>query len=469
MRMSFVPRTVWALVLIVACAAAAAAQQVPESRAQIAYSFAPVVKRTAPAVVNVYSKRVVKDQSASPFGGDPMFRYFFGDRGFFGAPRERVLNSLGSGVIVQSSGFIVTNNHVIKGGTDIRVSLSDRREFEAKVILADERTDLAILKIDPGKEPLPYLKMGDSDALQVGDLVLAIGNPFGVGQTVTSGIVSALARTHVGATDYQFFIQTDAAINPGNSGGALVDLAGDLVGINASIYTRSGGSNGIGFAIPVNMVKSVIKSAREGGKIVRPWLGGAFQDVTADIAESLGFDRPQGVLIADLHPQSPLVAAGLKRGDVILSIDGKAVGDAQELQYRLATRSVGDAAKITYSRNHWTREAEITLMAAPAVPAADKTLVRGRNPFTGLVVENVSPAVAEELDLPPTANGVAVAEIRGGYAAQVGFRKGDILVEINGEKVRDVKGLDRILSRPTGSWQFSVNRGGQIMSMQIGG
>ena len=214
--------------------------------------------------------------------------------------------------------------------------------------------------------------MGDSDALQVGDLVLAIGNPFGVGQTVTSGIVSALARTHVGATDYQFFIQTDAAINPGNSGGALVDLAGDLVGINASIYTRSGGSNGIGFAIPVNMVKAVIKSARAGGKIVRPWMGGAFQDVTADIAESLGFDRPQGVLIADLHPQSPLVAAGLKRGDVILSIDGKAVGDAQELQYRLATRAVGDVARIAYSRNHRTREAEIKLMAAPEVPRSQQ-------------------------------------------------------------------------------------------------
>ena len=469
MRMSFVPRTVWALVLIVACTAGAAAQQVPENRAQIAYSFASVVKQTAPAVVNVYSKRVVKDQGAGPFGGDPMFRYFFGGQGFFGRPRERVLNSLGSGVIVESSGYIVTNNHVIKGGTDIRVSLSDRREFEAKVILADERTDLAILKIDPGKESLPFLKMGDSDALQVGDLVLAIGNPFGVGQTVTSGIVSALARTHVGATDYQFFIQTDAAINPGNSGGALVDLAGDLVGINASIYTRSGGSNGIGFAIPVNMVKAVIKSARAGGKIVRPWMGGAFQDVTADIAESLGFDRPQGVLIADLHPQSPLVAAGLKRGDVILSIDGKAVGDAQELQYRLATRAVGDVARIAYSRNHRTREAEIKLMAAPEVPAANKTLVRGRNPFAGLVVENISPAVAEDLDLPPTSKGVAVAEIRDGYAAQVGFRKGDILVEINGEKVRDVRALDRILSRQAGSWQFSVNRGGRIMSMQLGG
>jgi S1-C subfamily serine protease len=273
----------------------------------------------------------------------------------------------------------------------------------------------------------------------------------------------------VGATDYQFFIQTDASINPGNSGGALVNMAGELVGINSSIYTRSGGSNGIGFAIPVNMVKAVIKSARAGGKIVRPWMGGAFQDVTADIADSLGFDRPQGVLIAELHPQSPLRAAGLRRGDVVLSVGGKPVGDAQELEYRLATHAVGDVVKLTYSRQQRTREAEVRLIAAPALPPADKTLVRGRNPFTGLVVENISPAVAEDLDLPPTAKGVVVADIRGGYAAQVGFRKGDILVEINGEKLTDVKHLDRILSRPTGSWQFSVNRGGRTLSMRIGG
>ena len=465
--MLFEVRAALAVALIVAGTIFANAQAVPENRAEIAYSFAPVVKRTAPAVVNVYAKRVVRNEGVNPFSGDPMFRYFFGDRGMFGQPRERVQNSLGSGVIVESSGFIVTNNHVIKGGTDIRVSLSDRREFEAKVLLADERTDLAILKIDPGKEALPILPMGDSDALEVGDLVLAIGNPFGVGQTVTSGIVSALARTHVGATDYQFFIQTDAAINPGNSGGALVNMAGQLVGINSQIFTRSGGSNGIGFAIPVNMVKAVIKSARAGGKIVRPWVGGDFQDVTPAIAESLGFDRPQGVLIAALNKESPLLTAGLKRGDVILTVDGKSVGDAQELDYRLATLSVGDRAKVSYSRDRQTYVAEVKLIAAPEIPPRQQTLIRGRSPFTGLEVVNISPAVAEEFNLPATAEGVAVSAVRGGYAAQVGFQKGDILVSINGEKIKSVDELRRILTQPVGAWQFMINRGGQMITGQL--
>ena len=285
---------------------AAMAQDVPASRAEISMSFAPVVKQTAPAVVNVYAQRRVAQQGFNPFGDDPFFRRFFGDDGFFGAPRERVQNSLGSGVIVDAGGLIVTNNHVIKGGTDIRVVLSDKREFEAKVVLADERTDLAILRINPGNARLPVVPFGDSDALEVGDLVLAIGNPFGVGQTVTSGIVSALSRTQVGITDYQFFIQTDAAINPGNSGGALIDMAGRLVGINTAIFSRSGGSIGIGFAIPVNMVAAVVRSSETGGKIVRPWSGADMQDVTAEIAESLGFDRPQGALIAQLHAASRL-------------------------------------------------------------------------------------------------------------------------------------------------------------------
>jgi len=465
--MLFELRAALAVTLIVAGTIFANAQTVPDNRAEITYSFAPVVKRTAPAVVNVYAKRVVRSEGVNPFAGDPMFRYFFGDRGMFGQPRERVQNSLGSGVIVESSGFIVTNNHVIKGGTDIRVSLSDRREFKAKVLLADERTDLAILKIDPGKEALPILPMGDSDALEVGDLVLAIGNPFGVGQTVTSGIVSALARTHVGATDYQFFIQTDAAINPGNSGGALVNMAGQLVGINSQIFTRSGGSNGIGFAIPVNMVKAVIKSARAGGKIVRPWVGGDFQDVTPAIAESLGFDRPQGVLIADLNKESPLLAAGLKRGDVILTVDGKPVSDAQELDYRLATLSVGDRARISYSRDRQTYVAEVKLIAAPEIPPRQQTLIRGRSPFTGLEVVNISPAVAEEFNLSATAEGVAVSDVKGGYAAQVGFQKGDILMSINGVKIKSVDELRRVLERPVGSWRFVINRGGRMITGQL--
>ena len=317
----------------------AQSEVVPQSRAEVNLSFAPVVKRAAPAVVNVYSKRVVKRR------GLGFLERFFGDQGFPGMPRERVQNSLGSGVLVSADGFIVTNHHVINGGTDIRVVLHDKREFEAEVVLEDKRTDLTILKIDTGGKALPFLEFEDSDELQVGDLVLAIGNPFGVGQTVTSGIVSALARTDVGVTDYQFFIQTDAAINPGNSGGALVDVVGRLVGINTAIYSQSGGSHGIGFAIPANMVRVVVDSARVGKTVQRPWLGASLQAVTSDIADSLGFDRPKGALVMELHRMSPLKKAGIRRGDVLLSLDDRDIDASQEFTYRFATKQIGGMVK----------------------------------------------------------------------------------------------------------------------------
>ncbi|HCX67686.1 MAG TPA: serine protease, partial [Rhodobiaceae bacterium] len=309
-------------------------RQVPSSQAQVELSYAPVVKRVAPAVVNVYTKRVVKESARSPFFNDPFFQQFFGNRFSFGVPRERVQQSLGSGVIVDPSGLIVTNFHVIKGGEQFTVALSDRREFEAELVLADERTDLAVLRIDVGKQKLPYLTFRNSDAVEVGDIVLAIGNPFGVGQTVTSGIVSALARTHVGASDYQFFIQTDAAINPGNSGGALVTMDGRLIGINSAIYSQTGGSIGIGFAIPSNMVESVVASARDGGRVKRPWFGAALQPVDNELAQSLGLDRPGGSLIRDIYKGGPAAKAGLKVGDVIRAVDGFEVEDPQAVRYR---------------------------------------------------------------------------------------------------------------------------------------
>jgi Do/DeqQ family serine protease len=449
---------------------AAAAQAVPDSRAEITLSFAPVVKRAAPAVVNVYARRTVRQRGFLPFGDDPLFRHFFGDDGVFGAPRERVQNSLGSGVIVDESGFIVTNNHVIKGGTDIRVVLSDKREFEATVLLNDERTDLAVLKIDPGNEALPSLPLGDSDGLQVGDLVLAIGNPFGVGQTVTSGIVSALARTEVGITDYQFFVQTDAAINPGNSGGALVDMAGRLVGINTAIFSRSGGSIGIGFAIPVNMVKAVIRSSATTGRVVRPWGGVEIQEVTPDIAEALGLDRPAGALVSDLHPMSPLNDAGIRRGDVIVALDDKPIESSREFNYRLATAPVGETARITWLRGGEPNSADVELIAPPEVPPREETLVQGRSPFAGLVVANLSPAVADELGLRVSSTGVVVVDVRGGPARRVGFRKGDVLVEVNGVVLDEVARLsDVITRRGRGLWDIAVERDGQLLRMQITG
>ena len=446
---------------------ALAEKTAPEGRPEILLSFAPVVRETAPAVVNVYAQRLVAQPGLGPLS-DPFFRRFFGQNGGFGAPRERVQNSLGSGVIVDPRGFIVTNNHVIQGGTDIRVVLADKREFEAKLLLADERTDLAVLKIEPEDENLPSLSLGDSDNLEVGDLVLAIGNPFGVGQTVTSGIVSALARTQVGVSDYQFFIQTDAAINPGNSGGALVDMSGELVGINTAIFSRTGGSIGIGFAIPANMVKTVVESAEQGSKVKRPWTGVELQDVTAEIAKSLGLARPEGALIVSLHSKSPLLQAGLKRGDVILALDGKPIENAKEFSYRIATSAIGSSTIVEYQRAGSRMEARAELIEAPETKARETTLVQGKTPFAGLVVANLSPAVAEELNLPAASSGVVALEIKGGPARRI-FRKGDIIMEVNGTLIDKVDTLSDALNSAQGYWEFAINRSGRVLRMQLGG
>src|SRR3990172_2588312 len=331
--------------LAVAPAAAEQQRVVPESAAAMKQSFAPVVKRVAPAVVNVYVSRKVA-QVVSPFANDPFFSRLFGDN--FGIPRERVQNSLGSGVLVSKEGVVVTNNHVISGSgeAEITVALADGREFPAKLILKDEQTDLAVLRLKASNVEFPSIEFNDSDSLGVGDIVLAIGDPFGVGQTVTSGIVSALARTQVGISDYQFFIQTDAAINPGNSGGALVDMDGRLAGINTAIFSKSGGSHGIGFAIPSNMVRLVVQSALKGGKVQRPWLGASLQPVTPDIADSLGLDTPSGALVAKVHAKGPAAKAGLQAGDIVVSVDDKPVQDPQGFQYRFVTKGIGGAAAL---------------------------------------------------------------------------------------------------------------------------
>src|SRR5271156_6175255 len=324
--------TISVVILVAGLLAPAAAQQrqVPASSAQLQLSYAPVVQRVAPAVVNVYASHVVENQN--PFMADPFFRQFFGGGGM---PREMVQRSLGSGVLVDASGLIVTNYHVIEGASDVKIALADKREFAADIVLKDQRSDLAVLRIKGSSERFPTLEFANSDELQVGDVVLAIGDPFGVGQTVTHGIVSAVARTQVGISDYQFFIQTDAAINPGNSGGALVDMNGRLVGINSAIYSRSGGSQGIGFAIPANMVRVVVGSAKGGSATVRrPWLGATLQSLTKDIAETMGLQLPSGALVANVVPGSPAARAGLKTGDLIVSIDGIDVDDPNGFDYR---------------------------------------------------------------------------------------------------------------------------------------
>jgi len=469
--MRFIPAILSALIL---CATSPMVQAdskvVPGSSAVMQLSFAPVVKKTAPAVVNVYSQRkLVEDQSKSGLMEDPFFRRFFGDGGSFGRPRERVASSLGSGVIVDPNGLIVTNNHVIANATDIKVALADKREFEAKVLIADERTDLAVLKIEVPDEQLPALALADSDALEVGDLVLAIGNPFGVGQTVTSGIISALARTRVGVSDYQFFIQTDAAINPGNSGGALVNMNGELVGINTAIFSRSGGSIGIGFAIPTNMVKTVVATAETGGAAIkRPWLGAELQDVSPDIATSLGMARPEGALIVNLHPESPLAKAGLKRGDIVLALEGKPVETAQELGYRSATTAIGATIIVEYQRKGDRKETQMTMIAAPETVARDDTVIKGPNPLSGATLTNLSPAVAEELSLPAELQGVVISKIEKGPAMRF-FKRGDVILDLNGSKIDNVDTLKAALADERNMWRIAINRGGRVLKLAIGG
>ena len=434
---------------------------VPTSIQQMQLSFAEVVRKAAPAVVNIYSKRTVRNA----FGEDALFKKFFGERQGRG---QRVQSALGSGVIVRADGVIVTNNHVIEGADEIVVALADRREFEAKVVLADQRTDLAVLRVNTGGKPLPFLTFHDSDQAEVGDLVLAIGNPFGVGQTVTSGIISALARTQAGISDYGFFIQTDAAINPGNSGGALLTVDGKLVGINTAIYSRSGGNIGIGFAIPANMVKLVVDTAAGGGRqLARPWLGMGTQDVTSDLAQTLGLDRPVGVIVKELTAGGPAEQAGLQRGDIIVKIDGFEVSDGQTLRFRAATKGVGNSVTLTYLRKGETRTASLKLARPPENPPRDVTLIDGHNPLEGATVANLSPAYAEELQVEQTSGVIVVELSRRGAAAEIGLRPGDIILEINSRKIASVDALKEALKARAGHWDLAVNRGGNVLRVAI--
>jgi Do/DeqQ family serine protease len=435
------------------------------TQAELHLSYAPVVKRVAPAVVNVYAAKVV--QNRNPLFEDPIFRRFFGVPG---GGRSQIQRSLGSGVIIDPSGLVITNVHVIDGADDIKVALSDKREFEAKVVLKDKRSDLAVLRINDAHERFPHLNFANSDALQVGDVVLAIGNPFGVGQTVTHGIVSALARTKVGITDYQFFIQTDAPINPGNSGGALVDLAGNLVGINTAIFSRSGGSQGIGFAIPSNMVRVVVASAEHGGKAVeRPWLGAKLQTVTPDIADSLGLKRPAGALIASVMRDSPAARAGLKPGDLITAVDGQGVDDPNAFDYRFATKPLGGAAALGVLRAGRAINVKVALRTAPALPR-DEITIRSRSPFSGAKVANLSPALADELQLQNADHGVVILDVdNGSYASNIGFRRGDIVVSVNNHRIEKTGDLARVAAETNRTWRIILRRGGRQITAVFSG
>lgn len=436
-------------------------RRVPFGQADIQLSFAPLVAQTGPAVVNIYASQQVRART-SPFAGDPFFERFFGRQQM----SPRVQSSLGSGVIVDASGYVVTNHHVIRDADEVRVALADGREYAGEIVLSDQSLDLAVLKVD-SPDGFAAASLGDSDALQVGDLVLAIGNPFGVGQTTTSGIVSGLARTHVGISDFGFFIQTDAAINPGNSGGALINMAGEVIGINTAIYSQTGGSIGIGFAIPANIVRAVVDAAREGlDTFERPYVGASFENVSPQIAEALGMDRPRGALVTDVFDDSPAAAAGLRPGDVVLGFNGATIEHPDALGYRLATQPIGSEATLTLLRQGSEQSVAIELVRAPE--GADPIVLDGISPFAGASVADVSPRLAQRLRLRGNATGVAIVDVpRDSMAARFGFQPGDIVRELNGETIDSAATLQTVASADARWWRFTVERDGRLIRQTL--
>lgn len=453
--------------------ASAETRIIPQNNQQILLSYSSIVKKTAPAVVNIYTQKKVKIRSFSPFLNDPFFNQFFGDSFGGSFNRERVEQSLGSGVIVDEEGFIMTNHHVVKDSDQITVALFDKSEHEATVVLSDEKTDLALLKIETGGESLPYLELYDSDQVEVGDLVLAIGNPFGVGQTVTSGIVSALARTTVGISDYQFFIQTDAAINPGNSGGALVNMKGKLVGINTAIFSRSGGSNGIGFATPSNMVRTIMNSRDNGGKIIRPWLGVSMQEVTADIANSIGLKRPVGALVSRVYDNSPADEAGLQVGDIIIKLATIEVENPHALQFRMATYQIGDRIPMTILRKGNEKTIQVKASPPMEIPPRDLRLLQGNHLLSGAKIANISPVIADELDISVIEKGVIITGMeRRSLAARFGFQLKDIILTVNEQAIISTEQLENYLNASVKNssvkgWVVELKRGNKVLKIII--
>lgn len=421
---------------------------VPGDATAVKSSFAPVVRAAAPAVVNIAARGVQQVR-------DP----------FFGMPGQRETGSVGSGVIVRPNGVVVTNYHVVNGMSSIRVILNDRREFNARVVLGDERSDLAVLQLEGVNERLPVLNIDDREEQQVGDLVLAIGNPFGVGQTVTNGIISALNRTETNISDSGSFIQTDAAINPGNSGGALVDMDGDLIGINSAIFSRSGTSSGVGFAIPASMVKRVVDNAVGGATtVVRPWLGVKGETVSADIARSLGLERPQGVVVTQVWPGGPGARAGIREGDLIAAVDGAEINDQGGLNFRVGLHDPNETVEVTLVRDGRRQTLNARIAPLPGDPDTGKATLIQQGGLSGAQAVALNPALADSLGGDPFSAGAILTGVqRGSYANRVGFQAGDVVVAVNG---RPVSALTQLANVGRGA-EVTINRRGRTMTGTI--
>lgn len=411
-------------------------------------AFRSVAKKVTPAVVNISTVQTLKS-SRFRFPNDP-FREFFGDdffERFFGTPRQFKNRGLGSGVIVTEDGYILTNNHVVGNADEIKVTLSDKREFTAKVVGTDPKSDIAVIQIK-GKD-LPVAKLGNSDEIEVGDWVIAIGNPFGLSQTVTAGIISAKGRSNMGITDYEDFIQTDAAINPGNSGGPLVNLEGEVIGINTAIFSRSGGYQGIGFAIPINMARGIMQGLIEHGKIVRGWLGVVIQPVTEDIAKSFGLDKPQGVLIGDVQEKSPAEKAGLKRGDIIIRFANQEVNDPTQLRNAVVATPVGKEVPIEILRNGRSQIMMVKIAELPAeIGQVSASSEKGVSEL-GIRVQSLTPEIASQLGYEGD-SGVIVVDVEPGSPAdESGLRRGDLIKEVNRQEINNLSDYDKALSQLT--------------------
>ncbi|MBO0721190.1 MAG: DegQ family serine endoprotease [Blastocatellia bacterium] len=434
-------------------------------------SFAPIVKNAQPAVVSITSTKVVKvsdgDEGSSPLYDDPLFRQFFGERNHSGKPRSQREQGLGSGVIVSPDGYILTNNHVIDGANEIKVYTSDKRELNARVIGADPKTDIAVVKVD--RQNLPTLSFADSSQVQVGDIALAIGNPFGVGQTVTMGIISATGRGNLGIEDYEDFIQTDAAINPGNSGGALINSSGQLIGINTAILSRAGGNQGVGFAVPANLARTVMNQLLKNGKVVRGYLGVMIQGVTPDIARAFNLPDTNGALIGEVTTNSPGAKAGLAQGDVITELNGERVSDSRELRLKISQFAPGTAIKLKVLRDGNPRDVTVTLGELPNEKEAASNEKSEKDSLAGLSVENLTPQVARELELPANTSGVVVTDVaEGSRAGDAGLHRGDVIEQVNRRPVKTEAEFEQAMKQSDNkSTLLLVNRNGHTSFVVI--